>query len=1094
MTAPSRATPPGSSAPSAGHGDGVDHRVVMASAGTGKTHRLTNRLITLLTRGVRPSEVVATTFTRKAAGEILERVVDRLVRAASDERARLALADPGTEPPTRAQCLDAMRVLAGELDRVGILTIDSFFQRMAGALALEVGAAERRIADDAEDAALREEALATALEEAEPAEVAALVRVLFDGQPVAGVARRLQTTVMNGLLLLHETRRQPELWSARTRVARREGIEPFGEGVIRRLVESLRAAAPATKVNGEPLANWGKLIVAVTRALESQDLDGALSRLGNIERLGKYSGREVPAATLAIIEDVCGVCREALRARLHDRTVATRSLLERFERVYESLKADRGVWRFEDVPRVLLERIGSASLERLYYHLDGRVRHLLLDEFQDTSMTAFRLLEPLIDEIVSAEPPERSLFCVGDAKQSLYVWNGAEPELLGAVPERWPQVRAESMGVSRRSSGAIMHAVNQTLGTLTPARLAGREEVANRWAAQFPRHQAHDASSPGEVRLVVSTRDQPRRNDSTGDGPDIPASDIRATVERVRTLRAIAPECSIAVLARTNGRVARTIHALRSAGIDASEEGSGSLLDSAPVGVLRSLFHLADHPADSAAAYHVAASPLGASLGLTRGDRPVPPTGAVLRLASETRRAIETRGLSGAVLRIGALAWPMMDERDRSRFEAAADVARAVEAREGGSASDFVRAIDAARVRSVSDSVVRVMTIHASKGLEFDAVILAECSWLMRGRAREILAERSHPLGPIERVVCAPPKALGENDPELTSVVDHARDRLLSESLCLLYVAMTRARHVFEAIVSGPAIKPGKEDSTGIYPGRLLVESLRPDLMDSDEVGEFGVECVGVPANWSEAVRARVARAESVSREPERRSLAIAAEAPDHGGATGRLARVSPSSLEGGETRTLREILRPAGQVGRTRGTVLHALFETVEWLDAREPTSEDLERIAATHCAAGEEAGAMLDAFRRAIARPAIAAALSRASVALEGDESLDLWRERAFATRMVGPGGEPVLMSGRFDRVVVVRGPDGRARRAVLVDFKTDAVGPGAGLSARAEHYQPQVRAYRAALGAALGLDVSRVRAQLLFTEAGEVVEVDG
>ena len=83
---------------------------------------------------------------------------------------------------------------------------------------------------------------------------------------------------------------------------------------------------------------------------------------------------------------------------------------------------------------------------------------------------------------------------------------------------------------------------------------------------------------------------------------------------------------------------------------------------------------------------------------------------------------------------------------------------------------------------------------------------------------------------------------------------------------------------------------------------------------------------------------------------------------------------------------------------------------------------------------------------------------------------------------------------MSGRFDRVVVVRGRDGRAARAILIDFKTDAVEGGRELDERVEHYRPQVGAYCAAIGVMLRLEAVAISARLLFTEAGRAVELKG
>ena len=90
---------------------------------------------------------------------------------------------------------------------------------------------------------------------------------------------------------------------------------------------------------------------------------------------------------------------------------------------------------FSDLTFSLLDDAQDGSLDELWFRLDGRIDHLLLDEFQDTAATQWRVLRRLAEEITSTMPPERTLFCVGDMKQSIYGWRHAEPRLLGQLPE-----------------------------------------------------------------------------------------------------------------------------------------------------------------------------------------------------------------------------------------------------------------------------------------------------------------------------------------------------------------------------------------------------------------------------------------------------------------------------------------------------------------------------------------------------------------------------------------------------------------------------------------------------------------------------------
>src|SRR6185436_16602214 len=169
-------------------------------------------------------------------------------------------------------------------------------------------------------------------------------------------------------------------------------------------------------------------------------------------------------------------------------------------------KFSLGWLRFDDVPRLL--RDATRRLDDLYYRLDGRIDHLLLDEFQDTSLDQFDILRPIMEELVSQgdEHQSRSVLCVGDVKQSLYSWRGAEPELLPALSLVWPQLEPDELHENFRSSPFILDVVNTVFKSVAEnaaLRESGRA-AAERFGAGFVAHVAHQAKLPGEVRLTVA--------------------------------------------------------------------------------------------------------------------------------------------------------------------------------------------------------------------------------------------------------------------------------------------------------------------------------------------------------------------------------------------------------------------------------------------------------------------------------------------------------------------------------------------------------------------------------------------------------------
>ena len=122
----------------------IPHRLLLASAGSGKTYRLTNRFIQILARDPDPApeRIVALTFTRKAAGEFLDSILRKLAGASLDaDRAGELGEKIGAKDFDRAEALELLRLLAGRLDRLGLGTLDSFFARLVGAFPFELGLA-----------------------------------------------------------------------------------------------------------------------------------------------------------------------------------------------------------------------------------------------------------------------------------------------------------------------------------------------------------------------------------------------------------------------------------------------------------------------------------------------------------------------------------------------------------------------------------------------------------------------------------------------------------------------------------------------------------------------------------------------------------------------------------------------------------------------------------------------------------------------------------------------------------------------------------------------------------------------------------------
>jgi ATP-dependent exoDNAse (exonuclease V) beta subunit len=403
-------------------------------------------------------------------------------------------------------------------------------------------------------------------------------------------------------------------------------------------------------------------------------------------------------------------------------------------------------------------------------------------------------------------------------------------------------------------------------------------------------------------------------------------------------------------------------------------------------------------------------------------------------------------------VRAGYGAW------DEKRFEQLIDLAYAFDPRAGLRADRFVDHVRGTKVEDPSATQIQVMTIHAAKGLEFDCVILPELNEPFTTGEQGMLTRRMYPAQRMDAVSVPASSAVRDLDPDgLGALHAHHEERLMRESLCVLYVAMTRAKHRLEMIVRAESTR-----RHGSY-AKILCHAL---------AGGAVAQAGGVL--WSHPESAKVglpapkaAQATSPAAAPE--LLWAAHPAP-------RLPRRTPSGEEDLLPRSAADLLRSPTSRARTRGILFHRWLEQIEWLDSFDASDAELIALATRLTTDADLIRSALEGFRSKLEAPALRALLTRPGPSGE----ILVWRERPFCVPLDGE-----LWSGAFDRVVLER-EQGAFVRADVIDFKTDRV-EGAQLEQRLEHYRPQIEAYRRVLAHATGLALDAVRARMFFLEAG-------
>ncbi len=1061
--------------------------VILASAGSGKTFELAGRYIGLLGGGTSPDRILALTFTRKAAGEMLARVFKRLLDGATKAQARH---DLGVLLGRTLSESESWRLALSLVRRIGsarVQTLDSFMTQAARAVAPDLGLPPRwRVMDDTEQELVVEDALDRLFETVDVQELSAVVERMLGEMPL-----RPYEAVRAAVARLHEG------WIECPEQGR-WGVRPEKECYpeLVRITAKLMLKEEPRNQRGAVDSRLKKKLEDLTKLVVRGEWRSFLrDTLVKNVLAGEctYYRAPIPESHLSHLALLIDAVRLMAVGELADQSEAAARVASGFDAALQQAKRSRGVVAFDDLSRLLLSGGAAADAEWLAFRLDSKIDHVLLDEFQDTSRSQYQCLEPILAEIVS-QGGERSIFAVGDVKQSLYGWRNAVPDLLPSLPRRLHLEPAQTRAKSWRSSPAVLEAVNAVFGTIAEnSVLQEYRSAATRWSEFFQRHEAVKADLPGTVRIEEAASIEPTANDDGDDDTDDDESSaakenagarerhhIEQVAARVAQIHRDHPDWTIAVLLRTstNNRLTRYAEALKRLGIDASEDRGFPLTAEPAVNAVLSLLQLAEHPGDSAAGYHVATSALGRLVGL---NEPLS-SAANGRCAERIRLEIARSGLT-AVLRALRLALTArLTELGVSRLVEMERLASQWDADTHATLADFIRTVEQSAVVDAARAKVSVMTIHHAKGLEFDAVVLPELNRAWKKITPKLIVDRgergeSDPLAPVERVTIYPAQELQDADERLRAMAHRYWSRVIREELSCLYVAMTRAVRRLDIMIQPTKNKATQPSAAAVLKAALGDVTSRDAATSGDEGDEGDGRLLSLIEHaGSEASVATASRSD----EGERRAsptVRFHLAAADLG------AMVAPSAGDEGALSDMLTFELTRG-VHLRAGEVWHFAFETIEWCQAdsavraadlaaakfRLPEDERTKLAGQlAHCLANNMGGLFVP--DRYLARGGGATVL----------------REWSFA---IAPDRSAKAMNGRIDRLVVGLDNAGRPLWAEVIDFKVQLVREGA--AAAAEEHRAQMEAYRGAVSAMLKLEPAKVSCVVAFPLTGTYEEL--
>ena len=849
--------------------------LLQAPAGSGKTTVLTQRLLRLLAEVDEPEEILAITFTRKAAAEMRARVVRALrgdIDSGGAQGARLR------ELAERALRHSAVRNwnLADDPGRLRIQTIDSFNFRLASQLPVAAGAGGSLVVADAPRDLYGRAARRTLIDAEAETVLAADADLMFDrlDNNWTKVEQLLEDMLqLRGHWLPHVLAHDPGALRARVSASLANVCRDHLMRACERVPAGLRREAALLPDVGpldaqpECLTAWKRLAqLCLTQKDEWRKVIAGARVLGSA-----YEGNAVRSALRALLERLSGVsgAREtlvelaSLPGPLEEGDAAAIEALSRLLRSAAAhLQAEFSVSGRVDhtyIAGAARAALSDAGLPTdLALRTGLTLRHILVDEFQDTSLAQFDLIEALIAGW--DEGDGRTLFVVGDPMQSIYQFREAEVGLFLRARDRGiGQLRLQALQLTRnfRSVPKLIDWTNAAFARLFP-----EQDDLRASAVAFIPSLAARAASESTAGLQLGLFSETPAAVWLRLFAD-PAAEAAALSERIVELRMVDAQCSVAVLVASRAHAVPIIAALEErrvpcVGVDLVPLGEVAIVRDL-VDLLRALHHLADRTSWLAV---LRAPWCGASLAtLTelsqRGSLIWEAMGDPTRLAACSERdrvplarvaevlrgALAERGrgslpdwLEATWLQLGAAdAYPAPELRHaRAFFLALGDRVASGDWRGPQDLDLLLADLFAQPGTAMGPSPpVQLMTIHRAKGLEFDHVLLPALDRDL-GRSRDPLLrwlDLPRATGDSD-LIMSPAPAIGEDSGGLVGkyLKGLMSRRAANEQVRLLYVAATRARQTLH--LSAAPRRPDGE--VAIRSGTLLAR-LWPVLSSSFE-------------------------------------------------------------------------------------------------------------------------------------------------------------------------------------------------------------------------------------------------------------------
>ncbi len=1153
---------------------------IAASAGTGKTYQLASRYITLLLLGAKPEEIIALTFTRKAAGEFRNRILHALAEGADDKRhakthrnelavrvwevlsglsvvpteygswdvvpasnpvpllpvtealVRLAAeqrqypeelynedrtlqAYYQIKPATAATFADLLKNMVAVLSKLQLSTLDSFFASLVSANSLDLGLNNVSTLDPAEEDTTRTEDILRYLDtqnadEATRTDFLEMFRRITEGLGNT-TQSRINDNIKNFLQLYRDLPQTQ--WgnidsfpsSPNFRLATDEELDHYNNAAAE--LKKLLQLHGSELLSEKALSQFRELANGGFRLKRD-----AASAICNVPRPNDNADTaQQPISRIALLADTLQNTVIPCKLRIAaERSASLQKLIAGYQVVYDTRMKAQGRLTFADIARMAQKLMlrDDADEHRLRHHIayrmGSKLSHWMLDEFQDTSESQFNTLTPLLQPIAeeagsnaldfseerwaSAMPPElqgkltpgrahpvakESLFIVGDTKQSIYGFRTGKTEVFErlATQEPWKTpLQPSPLQRSFRSAPVLMEFTNELFSAL--AKVEQPEQQAPGcittnpviFSADFTEHSSAK-ELPGYVE--ISFIPPPDKN-TDADDANLKTLIFDKVVQILQelTVNGKSPKngMSIAILVRSNSDADAVQNHIRNLmpKLPTILVKDSLAAVACPLGeILLYFFKWLLHPGDTAALNVVKTSFLAPHIGRESNQS-----------HAEWLQTLQDIGYLGVLRRLLTTIPEEDAQENRAIIRCWENAALAFDTN-GGTPAAWVLHIQNLCVQATgATGAVQIMTMHKSKGLEFDAVILPYPAT----KAVDAESELKYFISEDNKSLILPP---GGKDTwphfgnSFTTPAARWQQQQRKEAYNLLYVAVTRAKHANYIICHGARlleIKQSQKTGKTTYIWKASARSVSGLLRQAcvlmqphaaltlDKMPHEQTLILKGEANWYNKLNKKSAPPQAPP------------PMPVPGAAIPRRLRISPSQLAAAEDKQQQE---PADSPtpprynspgsGADFGSKVHKTWEQILWTEATEKlpfsTPQNDEQTVVHHALQQADVAAL---FTR---RPG-QEVYNEQSVEAITDQ--DEW------------------VSATIDRLILTYNAAGQVVAAHIIDFKTNHPCPRDGYGSFRDwllaHYAHQMRSYRQLICSAFSLQNDAVTVSLI------------